>query len=231
MTMRSMQCAILGTGLLSLCLTGCLVTRSDLRGDREPEGRKSQETVTVMQKEKAETNSRYSDLESSIREMNGRVEVVENRVSQNDQNAGKVQRQQEEQLNETNKKVQLLQEELTKMEAQIQLLNDQVANSHRPVEEASDEKPASKVEKKTKFDIGEDYFLKKEWKKAILNYQKYRDDSPKAKMVNEATYKIGVCFQELGMKDEAKSFYEELVAKAPGSPEARRAKIRLKKLK
>ena len=227
-----MKIAVLGTSLLSLCLTGCLVTRSDLRGDREPEGRKTQETVTVMQKEKAETSSRYSDLESSIREMNGRVEVVENRASQNDQSLAKAQRQHDEQLGETNKKVQLLQDELTKMEAQIQLLNEQISNSHKaPEETPAEEKPSSKVEKKTKFDVGEDYFQKKEWKKAILNYQKYRDESPKAKMFGEATYKIGVCFQELGMKDEAKSFYEELVAKFPGSPEARRAKIRLKKLK
>jgi TolA-binding protein len=43
-----------------------------------------------------------------------------------------------------------------------------------------------------------------------------------------ATYKIGVCFQELGMIEEAKAFYDEVIAKYPKSNEAAKATSRLK---
>ena len=88
-----------------------------------------------------------------------------------------------------------------------------------------------KQTKKDTYDIAKEFFEKKDWKQAILNFQKYRDDNPKGVKLADATYKIGVSFQELGMKDEAKTFYDEVQVKYPKSEEARRAKIRLKGLK
>jgi tetratricopeptide (TPR) repeat protein len=212
---------VVGTFMLS----GCLVTRNDLK-----DGGRTQDQTAAMQKAAAnDTANRFAEIEASIREMNGRVEVVENKVGQADQSRGRSQLLLEEQLAETNKKVQLLQEEIMKLEGQVQALNEQIASSR--VETKAEEKPAGKSEKKTAFDIGEELFEKKDWKKAIVSYQKYRDLFPKGKKIAEATYKIGVCFQELGMKEEAKTFYDEISAKFPNSPEARRAKIRLKKLK
>lgn len=216
--------------VFALLLVGCLQTRQDIR---ENEGRKStQDSVSTMQKAAAENTSRFSEVEAANRELNGRVEVLENKMSQFDQGALRSQKSTEEQLAETNKKVFLLQEELAKMEMQIGSLSEQVAQSAKAKDEKSiEEKLSVKAEKKSSFDVAEEFFQKKEWKKAILNYQKYRDTTPKGKKVPESTYKIGVCFQEIGMKDEARSFYEELVSKYPKSDEARRAKIRLKKLK
>lgn len=220
-------------------LSGCLVTKADLKegeGGSATTRRNNQDQVSTAQRANAETVSRTSEMETSLREMGGRLEVLENKIGQNDQSSGRSQRQTEEQLQETNKKVALLQEEMTRMESQIQALSEQVAatataNANRP--EKVDEKPTTggKGDKTALFDAGEDHFSKKEWRKAILNYQKYRDTQPKGKKFPEATYKIGVCFQELGMKDEAKTFYDELIGKFPSSAEARRAKIRLKKLK
>ena len=231
--------AVLSLVAATLFLAGCpqLQTRSSLRED----GRKTtQDTTTAMQKANAETVSRNSELEASLRELNGRVEVVENRVSQSDQGQGRIHKNLEDQLAETNRKYLLLQEEVGKLEAQMSALSEQVAansraaqisaQQHGQQDDKDDDRP-SKNDKRTPFDIGEEHFNKKEWRKAILNYQKYRDTFPKGKKFPESTYKIGVCFQELGMKDEAKTFYDELVAKFPKSDEARRARIRLKKIK
>lgn len=225
-------------GTLTCFLSGCLMTREDLR-ETESHGR-TQDQVASMQRAAAnDTNNRFAELETSIREMNGRVEVAENKTSEIDKAQSRTLKQLEEQLAESNKKVQLLQDEVTRLESHVQALGEQVtatanaaaaASARR--EEAREEAPAGKgSEKRTPFDQGEEFFGKKEWKKAIVAYQKYRDQSPKGKNFPESTYKIGVCFQELGMKDEAKTFYEELISKQPGSSEARRAKIRLKKLK
>jgi TolA-binding protein len=64
-----------------------------------------------------------------------------------------------------------------------------------------------------------------------LNYQKFREASPKSKKLSEATLKIGISFQELGMKDEARTFLEEVVSKYGSTPAAKVAKSHLKKLK
>ena len=71
----------------------------------------------------------------------------------------------------------------------------------------------------------------KKFKDAILAYQKYRDGNPKGRHYGEATFKMGVCFQEMGLKDEAKVFYEEVISKFPGSKDAKKAAVRAKQLK
>ena len=47
----------------------------------------------------------------------------------------------------------------------------------------------------------------------------------------ELNYKIGVCFQEMGMKSEAKAFFEEVVEGYPKSRTAEKSKYRLKNIK
>lgn len=53
----------------------------------------------------------------------------------------------------------------------------------------------------------------------------------KEKNVADAKYKIGVSFQELGMKEEAMAFYEEVVANYSKTEAGKSAKARLAKLK
>ena len=43
-----------------------------------------------------------------------------------------------------------------------------------------------------------------------------------------ALYKIGLSFESLGMKDDAKGFYQELIEKHPKSQEAKKAKAKMK---
>ena len=54
--------------------------------------------------------------------------------------------------------------------------------------------------------------------------------NPKGKRYADATYKIGMSFQELKLKDDAKAFYQEVIQKFPKSSEAKKAEVRLKKL-
>ena len=67
-------------------------------------------------------------------------------------------------------------------------------------------------------------------KQAILAYQRVLDD-PGSEKVDGALFKIGLCFEQLGFADEARVFYEELVAKHPKSSLVVDAKKRLKALK
>ncbi len=223
--------------LLASFSVGCLKTREELRG----EGRNHTDDVASMQKaavqdmqraEKNDSSNRFSEIEGSLREMNGRVDVVENKLGQSDHRDSQTHRQTQDQLTETNRKMALLQEEVVKLEGQVQGLNEQVINlkTAPPVEEKKAAAASKSDKKENSYETAEDHFGKKDWKKAIVSYQKYRDTFPKGKHFAESTYKIGVCFQELGLKDEARTFFEEVMQKFVSSPEARRAKIRLKKL-
>lgn len=201
-----------------LLLTGCVMTRNDVK---EMEQKKAvQDQVVNLQKSAADQSTRFSEINSDMRDLNGRIDVVENKITQvnnqlRDQKGGDAQRSQE-----LEKRVSALQEEIVKLEGQIVVMAQEL--------QALKAAPTP-VDAKTAFESAEDLFEKKEWKKAILAYQKFRDANPKSKKFPKATLRIGLAFNELGMKDEAKTFFEEVLAKYPSSEEAKQAKSKLKK--
>lgn len=69
----------------------------------------------------------------------------------------------------------------------------------------------------------------KSLKQAILAYQRVLED-PKSEKNDSALYKIGMAFEQLGFKEEAIVFYDELVTKYGKSPFTADAKKRLKAL-
>lgn len=170
------------------------------------------------------------DKDELIRELNGRVEVLENQVT------GLMGAQQQLQSEEA-QKIVLLQEALAKMELQIQRLESELPINKTTEQVSSDltESQNTDLQIETKklnpYEAAQQYFAKQEWKKAILSYQKYVDETPKGKNVADSKYKIGVCFQELGMKEEAMAFYEEVVANYGKTEAGKKSKSRLTQLK
>lgn len=220
---------VLTMGLLALT-TGCLKTRNEVSESRQV----MQQQTTTMQRATADTGSRVNDLEEQIRYLTGRVEVTENKLGSGNAGVENALKSSQAQNADQNQKIQILQEALSKMENQVFQLTAEVqalkADQAGERAEKSAKAAAASV-KHDYFEEGQEFFTKKDWKKAILNFQKYRDESPKGKNFAEATYKIGVSFQELGMRDEARTFYDEVTGKYPKSDQARKAKTRLKSLK
>ncbi len=70
----------------------------------------------------------------------------------------------------------------------------------------------------------------KAYKQAILSYQRVLE-TPESAKADGALFKIGLSFEQLGFEDEARVFYEELIAKHPKSPLVAEGKKRLKALK
>jgi TolA-binding protein len=70
----------------------------------------------------------------------------------------------------------------------------------------------------------------KAYKQAILSYQRVLE-TPNSAKGDGALFKIGLSFEQLGFQDEARVFYEELLAKHEKSPLVAEAKKRLKALK
>lgn len=220
-------------------ISGCLKTRADLRdGEAEQTLQKqtvSQEQGRIKEIEKpAPTTpaSRFEEIDEQMRQLNGRVDELENALSQikSGQQGNKEAETKEKQALE--QRFGAYEEELKKLASQIAAQNDEIAK----LKTATATPPpapvgASGPKGKNAYEEGEQLFTAKKWKEAIVAFQKYRDGNPKGKAYADSTYKIGVAFQELGMKDEAKVFYEEVAAKYPSSKEAKKAAIRLKSIR
>jgi hypothetical protein len=216
-----------------MMLSGCLKTRNEVSA-AETRNVQAQQVATMQRTAAADAGNRLSEMEEQMRELNGRVDVVENKIGTSRGATDQALKGNQQQISEMNQKMSLLQEAMTKMEGQLfQLTNEvQVLRAEKAAQAAAAQADhLARQAKKDLYEVAQDFFKQKDWKQAILNYQKYRDENPKGKNFPDATYKIGVAFQELGMKEEARTFYDEVSAKFPKSEEAKRAKTRLKGLK
>lgn len=227
---------IAALGLSSQILAGCLQTRESTREIEEKQVLRSQ--VATVQRSTADLNSRFQDIEDELRRLNGRIETVENRMSQNNSRIDKADQNLDAKIKENGDKMAAYREELIRLNTEVEQLKSQLAAMGEAQKREADSRAAqaaaaAQAAKKDKgpFASAEDNFESKKWKEAILDYEKYRKSYPKGKFFGAATYKIGVSFQELGMIDEAKAFYEEVIAKFPKSKEAGRASAKLKSLK
>lgn len=216
-----------------LIFTGCLKTRSEVKDVEQRQV--LQQQVSSLQKERADSGQQIESVNEELRELRGRLEIAEAKAGTASSEVEKARKGLSEQNQESGRKVDLLQETLAKMDAQMQAQNAEIAALKAEIAaKAARENVAaasSSSGKHDHYEEGLDHFQAKNWKKSILSFQKYRDANPKGKKFAEVTYLMGVSFQELGMKDEARTFYEEVESKFPKSNEAKKAHTRTKSLK
>lgn len=213
--------------------SGCLQTRSDAGAGYQSQVYRKK-NIDNQNAEAEAVVPKVDERDELIRALNGRVESLENQIQQ----LHKEKESAQSAASPDSQKIALLQEALAKMELQLQKLEGD--KDHTPNKKSSDANlnlkketavtPSVPEKKQNGFAAGEELFQKKEWKKAILSFQSFVEESPKNKLVPEAKYKIGVCFQELGLKDEATAFYEEVLAQHPKTESGKKAKIRLASL-
>jgi TolA-binding protein len=226
---------------MTVVFAGCLKTRADLRGETEdptPQRQtveqqraeaREQRSAPAVKPPPATAASRFEEYDEQMRQLNGRVDVIENMVGQYNAAAQGDKLAAGKDKEALDQRFQIFEEALKKLEAQVQSLTDEVAHLKAPSAAAGNGSAAGKA--RSPYDEGESLFAARKWKEAIVAFQKYRDGNPKGRKYADATYKIGVAFQELGMRDEAKAFYGEVVAKFHGSKEAKKAAFRMKSLK
>jgi len=216
---------VFGILLLMISTTGCLVSRAELR--QQTEGRNMQTQLEAIQESRASTEARQQEILSQMLSMNGRIEVLENKFEQLEKHKAQEIESDQEKSKAEDVRLKAYAEELEKLGSQVRSLSIAVEQLQKSGSTKSVSAPASGGS----FTTAESLFTKKNWKEAILKYEDYRKKYPKGQNVAEATYKIGVCFQELGKKDEAKLFYQEVVDSHKGSRMAKKASYRLKNLK
>ena len=90
--------------------------------------------------------------------------------------------------------------------------------------------PKSKLAGNAQYWIGECHYALKEFDQAILEFDAVRRKYPQSEKIPAALLKQGFAFAELGEKVNARLLLQEVAEKYPQTPEAVRAKQRLKTL-
>lgn len=185
--------------------------------------------VQQLRIENANLKTKNSDYEAQIREYSGKVEELQIRLDRAQSSSSQRLGQENAELAAYKESVAVLLKEKKELQAEIAKLklDNQSTNSKLQMANKSINEH---------MDSGDALFDDKKWTEAITEFQAYRDKAKKSNLTNTedfalATYKIGVCFQELKMKQEAKTFYNSVLKKNAQTKAAKYAKYRLENLK
>ena len=91
--------------------------------------------------------------------------------------------------------------------------------------------PNTDLSDNAQFWIGETYYLKKDFEKAILEYEKAITKYPEGDKIPAALFKQAFAFLELGDKTNGRNLLRRVIERYPNSEQAQMAKKRLETLK
>lgn len=91
--------------------------------------------------------------------------------------------------------------------------------------------PDHKFAANAQYWLGEIYYAKGDWERAIIEFDKAIKKYPKSEKIPASILKQGFSFERLGSKKEAKVLLQEVIEKFPKSSEATIAKKRLETFK
>jgi tol-pal system protein YbgF len=222
-----------------VAFSGCLKTRAQLKD--EPSGNSGGPMPAQVQEVQPKGEYVIDEIKNEITRLNGRIEDLERAQKQGSQSSDQMKKL-ETRVTELEQAQVAMLEAMKKAESQPAAHVDQNAlvdhakeqieggNFEQAIDSLSTylKNPKGKRAEEATFLRGEAYFNAKQYKKAIVDYSKFPEKFTKSKKMPQALYKIGLSFDALGMKEDAKGFYQEVLDKFPKSAEAQRAKARLK---
>lgn len=228
--------------VLSLSTSACLKTRAQLRETQDDAAKPIGNAPQPAQVQDVAPAGSYAldEMKTEMTRLNGRIEDLER--SRQDASGDKDARKEEIKKLET-RIVELEQAQAQLLEAFKKMQDTNVVAAKDPTEAFESGKtnfasqnydaaidnmsaylksPKAKVHvEEATFIRAESYFALKQYKKAIVDYSKFPEKFSNSRKMPAALLKIGQSFEALGMKDDAKGFYQELVEKYPRSKEAK----------
>lgn len=202
-------------------LSGCISLKV-----RDSKVKKESAAVVMLRQQNAELKAKNLDYEEQFRVSTGKIEELEIRLRRSGDSSQKRLGEESQQLQAYKDSVAELVEEKKKLENEVLMWKEK----HKSAKRAA---VSAKRTAKEHLTQGNKFFDSKKWSEAASEYQSYREKARSKKTQDYAlsTYKIGVCFQELGLKKEAKTFYKSVISKYKGQKAAKYAKYRLDNLK
>jgi TolA-binding protein len=236
------------SAIICLLMTGCLKTRAQLRDD-DSNAAASGAPQPAQTQEVTQNQSAVDDMKNEMTRIEGRLEDMERsqKDAANAQNASTS----KDDMKKLEARIVELEQAQAQMLTAIKQMQDAQATAKATesinyfdqgrkqfdsgsfdaaVESFTEylkSAKADRVEDAT-FLRAESYYSLKQFKKAIVDYSKFPEKFPKSKLMPTALYRIGRSFENLGMNEDAKGFYQELLDKFPKSPEAKKARAKVK---
>jgi tol-pal system protein YbgF len=226
---------------MTATLTGCLKTRAQLKDDEE-----DRPHPVAAQVHEVQPQGQYviDEIKSEITRMTGRIEELERTDKQDEGKASGS----KEQLAKLETRVQELEQAQAQMIEAIKKMQSAPApldagtafeKGRKHFEDGDDDEAIKALSQYLKsggekhaeeatFLRGEAYYRQKQFKKAIVDYSQFPEKWKRSKRMPSALLRIANSFEALGMKEDAQGFYQEVVEKYPKSPEAKKAKARVK---
>ncbi|MEK6578707.1 MAG: tetratricopeptide repeat protein [Bdellovibrionota bacterium] len=247
--MKSFKLRLLGALILIFVGTSsCLKTRYQLREDeRETTSASSKNISNKVQEVKADNQYIVDELKSEFTRLSGRVEEVERTQKAAPQAGTVIHKEEYKKLENRVLELETAQREMIERIQSFQKAQEvstanpsdlfEKAKTHFDAKEYEAaihgftdylKNPRAKSSEAAIFFRAESYFAIKDYKNAIIDYSKFPEKFTKSKRMPAALLKIGQSFEGLGMKNDAKPFYQELTEKFPKSPEAKKAKAKHK---
>lgn len=217
---------------LTLSSTACLKTRAQMKEEED-----QQSGVGAMPVEQPHGNYAIDELKSEITRLSGKVEELERRQAESGDTKDLEKRM-----------VELEQSQLAILEAMKK--SPSAPSSKDPSDlffeskkrfNAGQFKTASqglqeylesshtRYAAEATYLLGDSYFSMKEYKKAIIEYAKFSENKfGKSPYIPKALYMTALSFEALGMKDDSRAFFQELINSYPKSKEAKQARKKIK---
>jgi len=210
--------------VLIISLTGCLQTRQQISGGSPMGGSRAgagEAPSAGTQRQKAQIDSRFFEIDRDFRQLYGKIEAIEGRVEQlgsQDNGSGATSEEAEEKIKALETRVQTLEEAILSLDKRLSSKNASFKSGAR-----------GSIAKNIKSDFqkGEAYLAQKDCVNAIESFDKYRKRYPKGRYYSIATYNMGECFRQLELPKDAKAFYREVLDRYPETKVAKRAESRL----
>lgn len=222
--MKTRILTLLSIGL-SLCLFGCDSLKLR-QGSTRSSYKKESPQVMALRKQVADLKAKNLAYEEQFRLSTGKVEELEilNR---------RIEDSTKKRLGEESEELQAYKESVSELVAEKKRLELEVLKLKEENKKANLEIKAAKRSAKDHLDAGGKFFEDKKWSEAAAEFQSFREKTSNKKNEDYAlsTYKIGVCFQELGLKKEARTFYKSVVAKHKKTRASKFAQYRLENMK
>lgn len=233
---------------ISLMMTGCLKTRAQLKENSDDTAPAAKGTPATVQEVQPQGAYVIDEIKAEMTRLNGRIEDLER--AQKDAQAGAAADK------ATKDEIKKLETRIAELETAQASMIEQLKKLQETPKAPAD--PAEAYgQGKTQYDAGnfeaaiesfnaylktnhtkyvedatylraEAYYSLKQYKKAIIDYSKFPEKYTKSKFMPNALYKIGLSFEALGMKEDAKGFYQELIEKFPKSAEAKKVRSKVK---
>ena len=240
---------------LAVSSSACLTTRAQMREGHPMDGDSAQPAASSptappapAQVQEVKTTSAYvvDELKAEITQLTGRIEDVERSQKQGLSNANNPTPEAVKKLETRIIELEQTQVSLLETLKKVQAASIPAANPAELLSKARTQAEAGNYEgaietlsstltsakgktaEEATFLKAESHFAIKDFKKAIVEYSKFPERFTKSHYMPKALFQIGKSFESLGMKEDARTFYQELVEKFPRSTEAKKARNKVK---